>query len=128
MNMRYLKKPRLLYILMLLLVSCRTFYQHGKNDARWDIQENKIKLCRHGEYLRHEPEIAQIFLIQYNVEWFHFEKEDLTEDAMQHCDGYNVIMEAEIRNRFGKDIFKKVSRAAENLHAHRNKLIPTEIN
>ena len=120
--MSYINVPKLIIgFSLFLLVSCITFYQHGKNDAKYDIAQDKLKLCRHGEFLKHENEISQIFLIRYNIEWFHFANEDLNEEVIKHCNGYNSEMETEIRNRFGKNIFKEVSQAAEELNSYRNK-------
>lgn len=87
--------------------------QEGQKDAREDIKAGTLKLKTLGLPAKWFREWQEILLQGYGVRVEMVDGCVVSDEEMDYAEGYNSISEAEIKSRFGANIFEKTKKKAE---------------
>lgn len=91
----------------------KSFFEKGKKDALRDIQAENLKVKTFGTIVTWFQEWRKILLNEYNVEIEVVSGCVVSDETVEYVNGYNKISEAEIKKKFGEDIFEKTLDEAE---------------
>lgn len=91
------------------------FYLKGQQEAREDINVNKLKLKTLGRKTSWFQEWQEILLREFQIEVVTIASCLVSDEESDYSRGYNKIAEKEIENRFGYDFFEKTLDRAESI-------------
>lgn len=93
----------------------RTAYERGTADAQDDLKKGKLSVEQIGLPSRWQAEYESILRGSYGTELKQI-GDVVNADIIGHGVGYNEVMGAELRRRFGYDVLKAADSDAERLH------------
>lgn len=99
----------------------KSAYESGRVDAERDLRAGRLIVEIYGFPLRGEPEYAQMLRDRYGVELRRVASDIVDVNAIGHAMGYNVVSEAEIKRRFGSDVFERLQQEAERIYNQRQR-------
>jgi hypothetical protein len=88
-------------------------YQTGEFDAENDLRANRLVVENWGFPMKGQNEYAKILREKYSVEFKRVAGDIVDGQTVGHAKGYNELSEAEIKRRFGNDVFEKAKIEAE---------------
>jgi hypothetical protein len=111
---------------LLLITSCATDYSRreaakGRSDARNDLRAGKLANEGFGLPASWASTYDRLLRQRYGVESRSVAGCVVTSEIVGHAVGYNEVMDAEIKRRFGADVFERTAAEAERIGPHRYK-------
>ena len=111
---------------LLLITSCATDYSRrdaakGRSDARNDLRAGKLANEGFGLPAPWASTYDRLLHQRYGVEARSVAGCLVTRDIVGHAVGYNEVMDAEIKRRFGADVFERTAAEAKRISPHRHK-------
>ncbi len=87
----------------------------GKADARKELKEGTLAIETMGLLVRHHGHYAKILKERYNIQVRGVAGCMVNSFIIGHAEGFNQVMNAEIKRRFGKNVFEHALTEAEEL-------------
>lgn len=89
------------------------FYQKGQKEALADLAAGKLKIKTLGRPVSWFQEWREILLKNYEIEIQRIAGCLVLDEESDYLNGYNNVSEAEIKKRFGENIFERTLKKAE---------------
>jgi len=111
---------------LLLVTSCATDYSRrdaakGRSDARADLSAGKLALESFGLPAPWAGTYARLLRERYGIEKRSVAGCVVDSGIVSHADGFNEVMRAEIKRRFGVDVFERTAAEAKRLSPYHYK-------
>lgn len=90
--------------------------ERGQREAKADLAAGKLAVESYGLMASYNIVYRQLLKERYGIEVRMVAGCVVDESITGHAQGYNGIMNAEIKKRFGEDVFEKTSKEAQELH------------
>lgn len=94
----------------------KTAAELGQREAKADLAAGKLAVESYGLMASYHIVYRRLLKERYGIEVRMVAGCIVNESIAGHAEGYNRIMDAEIKKRFGEDVFEKTSKEAQELH------------
>ena len=90
--------------------------QRGRSDARADLHAGNLATESFGKPAHYRPVYHRLLKDRYGVDSRVVAGCGVDNRIIGHASGYNEVMCAEIRRRFGKDVFERTAADAKRIY------------
>ena len=108
------------------MIATNLAYLEGKARARRDLSNGKMALCTYGRPAKWRDLYADLLRNRYKIELISVAGEHVSERQREESHGYNSVMKAAIKQRYGKDFLDAVVEEAKEAHLNQEKALQAQ--